>query len=269
MYTDLLTAGLIDDPYLDLNELKDSRIGHTVWAYRSEIEWHGSDEQRTDLVFDGLDTMAVISFNGEEIGRTFNQHRTYRFDVSGRMRPGANALEVRFDSAWEYAERIQAELGELPNAYPSPFNFVRKMAANFGWDWGPQLVTAGIWKNVRLESWTEVRLAEVRAALTLDDVHGVAHVTAKLALAEAKGGTSVSNRLLEMEIAGRKVKVSVPATVRDGELIDAEVRVPDAALWWPRGMGAPIGSPTTVFRRASRSSATESGSSRPSARIST
>ena len=34
--------------------------------------------------------------------------------------------------------------------YPHPFNAVRKMACSFGWDWGPDLQTAGIWKAARI-----------------------------------------------------------------------------------------------------------------------
>jgi beta-mannosidase len=229
VHTDLLAAGLIDDPYLDLNELKDEWIGHTEWAYRTVIDWQGSAEERTDLVFDGLDTVAIVTLNGVEIGRTFNQHRTYRFDVSALLQVGENALEVRFASAWEYAEGVKAQLGDLPNAYPTPFGFIRKMAANFGWDWGPQLVTAGIWKDVRLESWSGARLAEVRTALTLDGGTGVAHVTAVLETTDA--GAS-ADRVLVVDIAGRRVEVPVT-----GGTVEAEVRVPDVAVWWPRGMG--------------------------------
>ncbi|MFJ4223263.1 glycosyl hydrolase 2 galactose-binding domain-containing protein [Microbacterium sp. NPDC089695] len=229
VHTDLLAAGLIDDPYLDLNELKDEWIGRTTWVYRTTIEWQGSAEERTDLVFDGLDTVAVVTLNGVEIGRTFNQHRTYRFDVTALLQPGANELEVRFDSAWDYAEGVIAELGDLPNAYPTPFGFIRKMAANFGWDWGPQLVTAGIWKEARLESWSGARLAEVRTAVTLDGTTGVARVTVLLETV----GADVADRVLAVEVAGQRVEV--PAT--GAGLIEAEVRVPDVAVWWPHGMG--------------------------------
>lgn len=231
VHTDLLAAGLIDDPYLDLNELKDEWIGRTRWAYRTTLEWaDGRDErERTELVFDGLDTVATVSLNGEEVGRTFNQHRTYRFDVSDRLHPGANELEVVFDSAWEYAEAVKAELGDLPNAYPTPFGFIRKMAANFGWDWGPQLVTAGIWKDVRLETWSGARFDEVRSALTLDGDDGVVRVTALLATT----GAAV-DRVLTVAIGDRRIEVPVPS---DGGPVDAEVRVPEAAVWWPRGMG--------------------------------
>ena len=63
---------------------------------------------------------------------------------------------------------MRGRLGERPNAYPEPFQYLRKMACSFGWDWGPTLVTAGIWKPVRLEHWSTARIARVRPIVTVE-----------------------------------------------------------------------------------------------------
>ena len=78
-------------------------------------------------------------------------HRGYRFDVRRRAaRRAPTRCGSRFDSAYEYAEAHGASgSGARPAAYHEPFNFIRKMACNFGWDWGPTLVTAGIWQADR------------------------------------------------------------------------------------------------------------------------
>ena len=72
--------------------------------------------------------------------------------------------------------RCATRIGDLPNPYGTPFNFVRKMACNFGWDWGPQLTTSGLWRPVALERWEAVRIHAVRPTprLVTDDapVHG-------------------------------------------------------------------------------------------------
>lgn len=230
VHTDLLTAGLIEDPYLDLNETRDDWIGHTAWLYHRTIHWAGTNHDRTDLAFDGLDTIATIRLNGVPIGTTANQHRRYRFDVSGVLRLGANELEIEFSSAWAYAERLESELGSRPNAYPTPFNFIRKMAANFGWDWGPQLVTAGIWKEVRLESWSLVRLSEVSTQATVDGVDGVATVSIAV---QTTGAGATEGRVVRVDVAG----MSAEAFLVDGRA-QVSVRVHNAPLWWPRGMGA-------------------------------
>jgi beta-mannosidase len=156
VHTDLLAAGRIDDPYLDANEAASAWIGRTAWTYETTFERDAGDGvppagARTDLVCAGLDTVATIELNGVELGRTANQHRGYRFPAEGVLRPGANALKITFESAYAYAEDLQRTLGDRPNAYPEPFNFIRKQACNFGWDWGPTLVTAGIWRPIGLE----------------------------------------------------------------------------------------------------------------------
>ncbi|MGO8126566.1 glycoside hydrolase family 2 protein, partial [Rhizobium ruizarguesonis] len=96
------------------------------------------------------DTVAVISLNGEEIGRTFNIHRTYRFDVSALLKAGANELSVTFRSAYAYGAEMEKQYGYRPNNYQGPGNLMRKMACNFGLDCVPTLVTACVWKQVRL-----------------------------------------------------------------------------------------------------------------------
>jgi beta-mannosidase len=226
VHTDLLAAGLIDDPYLDLNELKDDWIGHTTWRYSTSFEWTADGSDRTDLVFDGLDTVATVTLNGAELGRTFNQHRTYRFDVGSALREGPNELEVTFGSAWEYAERLERELGPRPNAFPKPYNFIRKMACNFGWDWGPELVTAGIWKDVRLESWSGARLDGVITTVGFDGDAGTVTV--------AVTTERVGDDALELELSAEGVTAS--AVLVDGAAT-VELRVPGVERWWPRDMG--------------------------------
>ncbi len=86
-------------------------------------------------------------------------HRRHRFDATGLT----GELTVRFTSACTEAERVRGLVGERPNAYPEPFQYLRKTASSFGWDRGPTLPTAGIWKPARLEHWSVARLAEPRA----------------------------------------------------------------------------------------------------------
>lgn len=146
VHTDLLAAGVTKDPYLAQNELETPWIGRADWRYTCTFT--GTSEllsaEHLTLVCDGLDTVAEIYINGELLAETKSMHVGYRFELVGLVHEGENELTLTFRSPYAYAEAKQAELGDLPNAYPEPFNFIRKMACNFGWDWGPTLVTAGI-----------------------------------------------------------------------------------------------------------------------------
>ncbi|MCY1143251.1 glycoside hydrolase family 2 protein [Actinoplanes sp. Pm04-4] len=172
MHTDLLAAGKIVDPFLGENEKAVDWVGRANWVYERDIAWDGPRPDRIDLVFDGLDTVADIELDGVVLGSTRNMHRSYRFDITDQLGDGPLPLRVRFTSTYTEAERLQAQLGPRPNAYPEPFNFVRKMACSFGWDWGPTLVTAGIWRNVRLEGWNTARLRSVKPLSTYADGRG-------------------------------------------------------------------------------------------------
>ncbi len=226
VHTDLLAAGLIEDPYLDDNERKVAWIGRTDWVYETTFDAQPGDDGRVDLVCAGLDTVATITLNGVELGRTANMHRGYRFDVRAALRPGANHLRITFDSAYSYAEAWQRKLGDRPNAYPEPFHFIRKMACNFGWDWGPTLVTAGIWQDIGLQRWSVARLAEVRPQITR--AGGVWRVDVHVALErDADGPVTVA-----AAVAGREAVARISGT----EAV-LSLEVADPELWWPRGYG--------------------------------
>jgi beta-mannosidase len=223
VHLDLLAAGLIEDPYLDDNEAGTAWIGRTGWVYETAFQWApeaGAD--RVDLVCRGLDTVATITLNGTEVGRTANMHRSYRFDVTALLTAGVNTLSVRFDSAYAYAEALREQLGDRPNAYPQPFQYIRKMACNFGWDWGPTLVTAGIWRPIGLHSWRTARLAEVRPLITVDGDTGRVEVRAAIERLSAEPVTLVAS------VAGQRVETADTVAV---------LHVDGPRRWWPRGYG--------------------------------
>ncbi|HUR07695.1 MAG TPA: glycoside hydrolase family 2 protein [Nonomuraea sp.] len=226
VHTDLLAAGLIPDPYLDDNETHVAWVGRTEWRYETEFSWDGTEHERTDLVCEGLDTVAAIELNGVLVGETANMHRSYRFDVRHALRIGNNRLAVTFRPAREYAERLKDELGERPSAYTEPYNFIRKMACDFGWDWGPTLVTAGIWKAIGLHEWSGARLAAVRPVVSVAD--GVARVAVHVEVER----TVQEELLITAAVCGRSVLGALPS---DTGLL--EVEIPQPELWWPRGYG--------------------------------
>jgi beta-mannosidase len=228
VHTDLLAAGVIPDPYLGLNEREVAWVGRRAWAYSRDLDPEDTAtgaHERTDLVFDGLDTAAVLTLGGRELGRTRNMHRRYRFDVTGM----AGKLRVEFASAYDEAAAVRALTGERPNVYPEPFQYLRKMACGFGWDWGPTLVTAGIWRPVRLERWSTARLARVRPLVTVADGRGRVEVRVDV---ERTGGGADHSLEVRASVCGARARCEVDGT---GAVLVLDV--PDPGLWWPRGYG--------------------------------
>ncbi|MFC7265955.1 glycoside hydrolase family 2 protein [Streptomyces lutosisoli] len=226
VHTDLLAAGVIPDPFLGRNETEVAWVGRRDWTYGIDVP-ASSGHERTDLVFDGLDTAAEIRLGGPDnqlLGSVRNMHRSYRFDVTGLQGP----LSVRFTSAYAAAEAVRDRLGERPNAYPEPFQYLRKMACSFGWDWGPTLVTAGIWRPVRLEHWSTARIAHVRPLVTVEHGLGRVELAVEVERTRVEAGLTV-----EARVGGVRASAAV-----DGTSGVVRLEVPDVELWWPRGYGA-------------------------------
>jgi beta-mannosidase len=222
VHTDLMAAGVIPDPFLGTAETEVAWVGRREWTYERELP-PGDGHEQTDLVFDGLDTVAEVLLDGRPLGRVRNMHRGYRFDVTGM----SGLLTVRFASAYAEAEAVRGAVGERPGAYAEPYQYVRKMACSFGWDWGPTLVTAGIWRPVRLERWSSARLARVRPLVTVDEGTGVVELRVDVERSRVEAELS-----LEAEVAGVRASARIEGT--SGVV---RLRVPDARLWWPRGYG--------------------------------
>ncbi|WP_215449753.1 glycoside hydrolase family 2 protein [Streptomyces sp. ATCC 21386] len=225
VHTDLLAAGLIPDPFLGRNEDAVAWVGRREWTYEVELPGGAAagGHDQTDLVFDGLDTAAEIRLDGRLLGSVRNMHRSYRFDVTGM----SGLLSVRFASAYAEAEVVRRRLGDRPNAYPQPFQFIRKMACSFGWDWGPTLVTAGIWRPVRLERWSTARIARVRPLVTVEGTTGRVELLVDVERAAVEAGLR-----LEARVGGVAAVAEVGGTSGTVRL-----EVPGVELWWPRDYG--------------------------------
>lgn len=239
VHTDLLAAGLIDDPYRDDNETRLGWIGRTDWCYRTTFDWRPGEGYRTDLVCEGLDTVATVAVNGVEVGRTANMHRRYRFDLTGALVPGDNTLEILFTAPYTYAEAMRSTLGDRPGPYGEPYPFIRKMACNFGWDWGPTLVTSGIWRPVGLHTWTGSRLAEVRPLVTVT-AGGTGHVEVPVRVGRHGAAGEVT---VAASVGGVTAHTVLPPGQDEGRVV---LDVPEVELWWPRGHGGQPLYPLTV-----------------------
>ncbi|MEJ3404484.1 glycoside hydrolase family 2 protein [Rathayibacter sp. YIM 133350] len=242
VHTDLLAAGLIPDPYLDDNERLLAWIGLCDWRYTRVFERpadagsasdpSAADPSVVELAFDGLDTVATVRLNGEVIAETRNMHRSYRFDITERVRPGENTLEVDFASPIRYADAQSLALGYRPHVNYHPYNAVRKMACSFGWDWGIDTSSSGLWRPAAIQEWSTARLASVRPVARVQGSAGMLEVHVDVARApRASASTPLT---VSASIAGTTASVEMGAEETTAVL---RLQVDDVDLWWPRGYG--------------------------------
>ena len=236
VHTDLLAAGLIDDPYLDTVEQEVQWIGRTAWRYATRLQVApAAPGERVDLVFSGLDTVCDVRLDGHVLGSPSNMHRTHRYDVTSLLAAGGNDLVVDFAGQLDAAEAMS--LQQVPRVHTNdhPFNAIRKMACNFGWDWGPDLVTAGIWRDVHVERWHTARLADVRTLVTVEGTTGV--VTVHADVVRSPGSPREPLELTAHVDGAATGPVTARTDVTNGHVV-LRTEIPDVALWWPRGYGA-------------------------------
>ena len=229
VHTDLMAAGLIPDPYLDLNETLTAWVSQADWTYSTTLP--AIVAPHADVVFEGLDTVADLYLDDRLLGSVTDMHRTWRFPLGPG--PAGRILQVRFRSKARAAAAAALAKG-LASGYPQPFNAIRSMACSFGWDWGPMTITSGIWRPARVETWSTARLDEVRAAVSLVGGDGVLDIVA-----------AAVGDLTGLDVVASCDGVTVTAAPGPLQLV-----VPRPAVWWPVGFGEqPLSDVTVELRR--------------------
>jgi beta-mannosidase len=250
VHTDLEREGLLDDPTFDRNEDAAKWVGRADWSYQRTVDVDPRGFERVDLVCDGLDTVAELSLDGVVVGTTRNMHRRYRFDArdqTGGVGRGSKTLEILFESPYREAGRVAAKAGSMPGPYDEPFPYIRKMASNFGWDWGLTAVTSGPWRPVAVERWSTARLREVRPLVDVEAGEGVldAHITVERSgMNDLDQDGEDDDLVLVVTVSGAtadggttRQRSRAQLTPKDDETV-VTVRVPEVQRWWPRGYGA-------------------------------
>jgi beta-mannosidase len=235
VHTDLLAARRIPDPFYRDNEQRVQWVSDQTWTYRRAFEVSADFQKHEHVLLrcEGLDTLATIRVNGTEVGKTNNMFRTWEFDVRHLLKAGANSIEVRFESVLPLI-RTQEQARPLPTwAYPGAA-YVRKMPCNFGWDWGPTLITCGIWRPISLLGFDTSRLDDV---LIRQDHTQSGRVGLKVQIAaRPPAAAGLAARVTVCDPDGRQGPVA-NCDLPNGQGA-AELTVAGPQLWWPAGMGA-------------------------------
>lgn len=250
VHTDLLAQGLIPDPYVGAPEAGLQWIGLADWEYRAQFDVDAATLARAhaELAFEGLDTFATVTLNGQPLLQADNSHRTWRARVDGRLRPRGNELRIVLRSPIRtLLPDVQAMPHKIAGNYPSPYgdepkdamvgNFVRKPGYHFGWDWGPRYVTAGIWRPVQLESWDAQRLTAVAVQTRrLDAARADLEIAVEVESA-AVGSAKVQVDVLDPD--GRRVaRIDRTTLLTAGDnRIAVPVALQTPRRWWPAGQG--------------------------------
>ena len=224
----LLDHGAISDPFDGMNEEQARAETRKTWRFERtfSVDAEQLSTACADLVFEGLDTLAEITLNGELLAKTDNMHRIWRFPVKERLLEGNNTICVKFLPALDYTEAAAKANPEVTDPGGSGLRgtwALRKAHYMFGWDWGPRLPDAGIWRKTEIQFY-DARLEEIRirqehtrnvAGLLIDVRTGAERVAAELTDPEGNPAGAAE------ALAGETIRM----------------KIPEPKLWWPNGLG--------------------------------
>ena len=230
VYHDLLTAGCIEDPFWRDNETEALKLMENDFVYSRRFEV-GADLLGCESVIlrcEGLDTLAEIRVNGALAGTAENMHRIWEYNVKSLLREGENDISVRFASPTKYIREAYA-LSRADGSSDAMVGFplLRKAHCMFGWDWGPRLPDAGIWRPISLLG---IDTARIRDVLILQD-HS-----------RAPDAVALTVRTNLEHVGAGEAAVRVRVTGPGGETFEAcgeeaVIDIPEPKLWWPAGFG--------------------------------
>jgi len=199
VHTDLIKNKLIEDPYYRLNAESVQWVENVTWIYTSTFDADSVvfQNDRIELVFEGLDTHATVVLNNNTVLEAHNMWRKWTIDVKNILKQTGNTMTVTFYPAPLYDQQQIDKRKDLkiPCDVDSGRIYSRKAAYHFGWDWGVRLVTAGIWKNVYLQGWSGAIFHSVNLPIiTLDSNTAFLNIQANMNVAKAANYTiKVSN----------------------------------------------------------------------------
>ena len=247
IHTDLIENGVIEDPFYRLNESKVQWVDKKDWVYLNQFQICEKEFEKTnhELQFEGLDTYAKVYLNDSLILHSSNMHRCYNVGVKKFLRQGTNYLKVVLESpirkgielydALDYKIPVsandQAETGNVPEGKRVSV-FTRKAGYHYGWDWGPRLVTSGIWRPITLVSWNKFRIKALDVNYSYNKSASVrANITIESSLKQAYGSLELTiNDTIVASIKKLKLNAGV-------QKIMTEFTIEKPKLWWPKGMG--------------------------------
>ena len=258
VHTDLMALGKIPDPFVSDNELKVMWVAETDWEYRRTFIASAGllAAENIALICDGLDTIADVYLNGTYLGHAENMFRRWEWDVKPLLIAGENEIRIVFGSPLRFIAGKQAQLplqggGDIPGG-----PHLRKAPCHFGWDWGPKLPPIGIWKELRLEGFSE-RFNDVHLRQNLEngiatlsaEIHADERIDAELKISMTVVSPTGERFAAETELLSDFVSypdedfsMDLGDFPEDDQNFDCfaviSIQIPNPQLWWPNGYGS-------------------------------
>ena len=261
VYSTLLELGKMPDPYYRDNELEATKLMENDFVYETDVEITREmlEYDGVMLRFEGIDTLGEVYLNEMLLGHVENMHRVWEYDIRQLAQVGVNTLKVVLHSPVKYIKEENEKVftggvNEAMAGYPH----LRKAHCMYGWDWGPRLPDAGIFRGVSLQLVDSARLDSVYVIqyhegpdmqeLCFEEsrvqqplmvpvprmVNGSLQVQVDRVRLEFQVDLEVFR---EEEELSAVVTVTAPDDKVYGQSPDGSITIVRPQLWWPNGYG--------------------------------
>lgn len=234
----LLAAGKIKDPFYRTNEDATRALfwKDYIFTRTFDVDEELFAQQHIVLVCEGLDTLAEISINGTFLAKTDNMHRTWKFQTKELLHTGKNEIQIVFHSVLRFIEDYPYEAHKKINYIPCGSmkgnQLLRKAHSMFGWDWGPQTIDAGIFRDIYLQGYSHARIEDIR----IHQQHAKnVSVQTSITLSESVPGQKLCVELSE-DGADKPLQTKLCKTNADG-VAAVDFVIENPKLWWPNDYG--------------------------------
>ena len=234
IYSALLMAGKMDDPFFGDNEYQAKALMEEDYEYRTVFiydEKQFEDCEEVILRFDGIDTIADIYLNECCLGKADNMHRVWEFPVRELLENGENVLRVIIRSPLKFmAEAFRKYKNRGNDDTIEGFMHLRKAHYMSGWDWGACLPDGGIFRPVTLMGVESARLDSVYIRQV--------HENGRVLLIPEVDVETVDDEENDTESLEYVVTVTSPdGTQNTWKDCPDEIEIDHPQLWWPNGLG--------------------------------
>lgn len=241
VHQDLLANNIIEDPFYGLNEFDVQWIENEEWEYTTSFDLSKEilSHDHKELYFKGLDTYADVYLNDKLILEANNMFRTWSVTCNPFLKEGKNELRIHFKSPVTIGLEKLKQLGFLipvqneqaPKGKQTSV-FTRKAAYHYGWDWGPRLVTSGIWQPIYIKAWSTAKINDLY--LKQENLSNEsATYTAQLEIQSIKN----CKGKIEFSIDGKKLQEKTVKLKKGLNIISHNLAISSPELWWPAGAG--------------------------------
>ena len=249
---DLESAQMLNPLWYGKGDTRLYGVATKNWWYKKEFILNKVFcEKRITVYFDGVDYSCEVYLNGNYVGAHSGMFERFEFDITSYVNfDTSNVLWVKIDKMPDELLPYIINSDGRMSGVGTPYFFVTannkirqtlkglKSPANCSYDWGTNIYTLGIWKNVTIKATGAARIDWVQVKTNFSD-ENTDKATVPVTLEINSNIESDISVVFTLKGHGMEKTEKIYAMLKKGmNMVTAEMKVDYPELWWPNGYGA-------------------------------